>query len=135
MKIEVVFTMDAGEVDADVSKWGDMLQIKPTECFRLGDISPRGKGHAIANSYWSLTSKRLEDDSINRQVSLLTDKLKSKSSTIRKLIKQYKLECGIAAFVWLGDDEDISDLDLYLDSNTVLTLSELQADFAIRVYE
>ena len=135
MKIEVVFTLDAGEANVDVFSWERVLQIKPTECGNRGDKSLRGKGHQNISSYWSITTEIQDTDSINAQVSNLIGNIKLKSTEIRALIEKHELDCGVAAFIWLDDEEDISDVDLYLDCSTIHTLSELRADFAIKIYK
>ncbi len=135
MKIEVNFTLDAGDANVDVKQWAGELQLEPTEFGQKGEVSTRGKGHIISNSYWTIASARQDCDSIDDAVTSLLKGVAVQSKEVRKLVEGYKLDCGVAAFVWLEDDEDTSDIDLYLGRHTVLLLSDLYADFSVRVYE
>lgn len=135
MKIEVNFTLDAGDANVDVKQWSNELQLKPTEFGQKGEASKRGKGHIISNSYWTIASARQDCDSVDEVVSSLLKGVSAQSKKIRQLIEGHELDCGVAAFVWLEDDEEISDIDLYVSRHTVSLLSDLYADFSVRVYE
>ena len=135
MKIEANFTLDAGDAQVDVNEWEEIIQLKPTECGQKGDASKRGKGHIISNSYWTLASSRKSDVSVDETVSSLLEVIVLKSTNVNNLIEKYGLDCGVAIFVWLEDEDDISDVDVHLSNRTIRMLSEVHADFSVRIYE
>jgi len=135
MKIEVNFTLDAGDANVDVKQWNRDLQLEPTDSGQKGDVSKRGRGHVISNSYWTLALTRLDCDSVDKAVESLLKGVVVQSKRVRELVERHKLDCGVSAFVSLEEDEDTSDIDLYLNRRTVMMLSDLRADFAVRIYE
>lgn len=136
MKIETLFTLSKDGVSLDVNDWTKALGLSPIECCQCGQKIPFENSKSIStSSYWTNGILKTEDDSINSQVLKVLDIIYPKKNEINTLIEEYRLDCGVASFVWVGDDFSSSDIDFYLETKTIKKLSEIQSDFNICIYE
>ena len=136
MIVESLFSLEAQRRVVDVESWSEVLGIEALECCRYGKKIPKTSSTQLsAASYWTMGITRTEEESLGSQLAKLLDVLHPKARLIRSLIDQYQLECGVASFIWLNDEQGIADLDLYLEQPLVRKLGELCADFCIKIYE
>lgn len=139
MKIQTVFTLDADDFNdekvVDVHQWTELLKVAPTECFNKGEKLPNKKKSLVRSSFWSLASPEESNKTICEQLSSIIKPLLIVSDEIRSLVDEFDLDSGFAIFVWLEGEEEVSDMDLHIDSELVKDLGKLSADFGIRVYD
>lgn len=135
MIIETVFTLSKDGVDLDVGSWSKGLGLTPLEFCQFGQQIPVKNSRSVStSSYWTLGIKKTEDESVNSQVSKVLDELYPKENEINALIEEYRLDSGVASFIWVDDDTEASDIDIYLETETIQRLAALQADFAVCIY-
>ncbi|MFL0800712.1 MAG: DUF4279 domain-containing protein [Agarilytica sp.] len=135
MIVETLYSLSKDGVVLGVDEWSEKLGIIPMECCQYGEKIPIKNSRSVsASSYWTLGIKKTEDDSINSQVLKVLDMLYPKAKEINALIEEYGLDSGIGSFVWVDDDTEASDLDVYLEAETIRKLAGLQADFAVCIY-
>jgi hypothetical protein len=135
MIVETLFTLSKDDIDLDVEEWSSKLGLIPMECCRYGKKIPvKNSNNVSSSSYWTIGIKKTEVDEINDQVLELLNIIYLKKKEINSLIDNYGLESGIASFVWVDDDFDTSDLNIYLESETIKKIGDLQGDFSVCVY-
>lgn len=129
-----MFTLESS-FEADVSAWTKLIQVNPDECRNLGEPLNNKKKTPSRTAFWSLKSDMELTDNVRLQLRSLIAPLLRRSDEIRALIVNEQIEVGVAIFVWMQDEEEVDDLDLYLESSDISDLSKLGADFTFRIYD
>lgn len=136
MKIEIIFTLSKDDIALDVDEWSKRLGLIPLECCKYGQKIPKENSRSISSSsYWTIGVNKAECDSVNEQILEVLSVISPKANEIKSLIEEYELESGISSFIWMDEDEEVSDLDLYIDAEVIGKLSDLKADFSICLYD
>ncbi len=135
MIVETLYTLSKDGEALAVDGWSKKLGLTPLECCQFGQKIPIMNSRSISeSSYWTLGIKKIEDESVNSQVSKVLDMLYPKIKEVNALIGEYGLNSGIGSFIWIDDGAEASDISIFLETKTIRRLANIQVDFAVCKY-
>ena len=126
-EVRVAFTLTGLGIDPDVITEG--IGLRPTKTWRLGEKNQNTK---VRRKYdgWSIVMKRHRSADLGQEIRRLLEPILPHANAIRKTCEEYDLEAEVGCAVYVSDETPA----MYLDSDIIKLLADLNAEFDIDLY-